>query len=100
MAGNREDLIRSLAGVMGMSGEKKKEASHFDATTGTLYCGSKVFSQTDISEARKFCENNMKKMAELRDNAEMYYEIAASAIELLQQDSVKNGGKVVVKEQS
>ena len=99
MAGNREDLIRSLAGVMGMSGEQKKKDSHFDPTTGTLYCGSKVFSQTDIADAQKFCENNMKKMAELRDNAEMYYEIAASAIELLQQDSIKNGGKMVVKEQ-
>ena len=38
------------------------------------------------------------KMADIGDNAAMYYEIAASAVELLQQDSVKNGGKVVVKE--
>ncbi len=98
MASNREDLIRSLAGVMGMSGEQKKKDSHFDPTTGTLYCGSRVFSQVDIEEAKKFCENNMKKMAEIKDNAEMFYEIAATAIELLQLDSMKNGGKVVVKD--
>ncbi|MBE5842856.1 MAG: hypothetical protein E7302_01595 [Butyrivibrio sp.] len=96
--GNREDLIRSLAGVMGMSGEQKKADSHFDPSTGTLYCGSRVFSQVDIAEAKKFCENNMRKMAEIQDNAAMYYEIAASAIEILEQDSVKNGGKVVVKD--
>ena len=51
MADNREDLIRSLAGVMGMSGEAKKKDSHFDPSTGTLYCGSRVFSQSDIAEA-------------------------------------------------
>ncbi|WP_026525242.1 MULTISPECIES: hypothetical protein [unclassified Butyrivibrio] len=98
MANNREDLIRSLAGVMGMSGEQKKQDSHFDPATGTLYCGSRVFTQTDIAEAKKFCITNMKKMAEIQDNAAMYYEIAASAIEMLEQDSVKNGGKVVVKD--
>ena len=96
--GNREDLIRSLAGAYGMSGEKKKESSRFDPTTGTLYCGSKLFHQTDIAEAKKFCENNMRKMSEIKDNAAMYYEIAASAIEILQQESVKNGGKVIVKD--
>ena len=42
--------------------------------------------------------SNMKKMASIGDNAAMYYEIAASAVELLEQDSIKNGGKVVVKE--
>ncbi len=96
--GNREELIRSLAGVMGMSGERKKKESSFDPTTGTLYCGSKIFSQADISEAKKFCETNMKKMEDIKDNAAMYYEIAASAIEILEQDSVKNGGKIVVKD--
>ena len=100
MGSNREDLIRSLAGVMGMSGEAKKKDSHFDPSTGTLYCGSKVFSQADIAEAKKFCLQGMKKMADIGDNAAMYYEIAASAVELLEQDSVKNGGKVVVKEGS
>ena len=98
MATNREDLIRSLAGVMGMSGEAKKKDSHYDPSTGTLYCGSRVFSQSDIAEAKEFCLQGMKKMADIGDNAAMYYEIAASAIELLEQDSVKNGGKVVVKD--
>lgn len=96
--GNREDLIRSLAGVMGMSGEATKKDSHFDPATGTLYCGSVVFSQNDIKAAREFCENNMKKMNDIQDAAAMYYEIAASAIALLEQDSVKNGGRVVMKE--
>ncbi|MBE5860798.1 MAG: hypothetical protein E7301_11860 [Butyrivibrio sp.] len=96
--GNREDLIRSLAGVMGMSGEAKKADSHFDPATGTLYCGSRVFSQSDITAAKEFCEANMKKMAEIQDNAAMFYEIAASALEILEQDSVKNGGRIVVKD--
>ena len=38
--GSREDLIRSLAGAYGMSGERKRKESRFDPTTGTLYCGS------------------------------------------------------------
>ena len=95
---NREQLIRSLAKTMGMSGEKKKEESHFDPSTGTLYCGSRVFQQTEIQKAKKFCMENAKKMASFDDNSSTLYEIAAAAIELLEVKSLASGGKVVISE--
>ncbi len=95
---NRENLIMALAGSMGMSGKAKKEDSHFDASTGTLYCGSKVYSAADIQSAKSFCEENVKKMSAIGDRAAGFYEIAAEAIALLEKASVSNGGKVVIKD--
>ncbi len=95
---SREDLIKSLAGAMGMSGTKKKEDSRFDRTTGTLYCGSHVYSAADISSAKAFCLESSKKMASLNDSSAAFYEIAAEAIALLEKDNITNGGKMVVRD--
>ena len=95
---NRTDLIMALAGSMGMSCKAKKEDSHFDATTGTLYCGSKVYSAADIQQAKEFCADNAERMAQRKDSSADYYEIAAEAIALLEKNSIANGGRVVIRE--
>ncbi len=96
----RDELIRSLASTMGMTGEKKKEASDYDPTTGTLYIGSHVYQAADIERARKFCEENARKMESRGDGASTLYTIAAIAIEMMEERNVSNGGKVVVQDKS
>lgn len=97
---NRADLIQSLAGAMGMSGKARRQDSHFDPSTGTLYCGSKVYSASDVAAAREFCQGNAEKMASLNDSSSAFYEIAVAAIETLEKDSVSSGGRVIVPNSS
>lgn len=94
----REELIRSLANTMGMTGEKKKEASDYDPSTGTLYIGSHVYHAADIEKARAFCEEHARKMEARGDGAATLYTIAAIAIEMMAQKNIANGGKVVVSD--
>ena len=44
--------------------------------------------------------DNAKKMESVGDAAAMYYEIAGEAIAILEKNSVANGGKMVIRDDS
>lgn len=94
---NRKDLILSLAGAMGMSGEKKKERPHYDVATGTIYCGSHVYHTEDLVGARIFFEKHRERAESFGDAACTYYDIALAALEFIEKDVLMNGGKMVVR---
>ncbi len=94
----RKDLVSQLAQSMGFQGETKKEPSHYDPTTGTVYCNGTVYTKVDIENARVYCLEAAKKFENYGDGAAAMMEIAALAIEELQKNSIKSGGNVVIKE--
>ena len=96
---DRKELIVSLADAMGMSGEKKKAVSSYDATTGTVYCGSRVYQPSDVQNARIFLTKYFERLKKQNDKSFAFFEIALSCIELIEMDmAVSSGGRIVVKE--
>lgn len=93
---DKTDTIRELAGAYGLSG-KRREISRFDRNTGTLFVGSKVFKIEDIEKARSFFQKSQKKAASFNDAASDLYEIGEIAVEMLMEETVNNGGRLVVK---
>ncbi len=100
MDDERKNLILSLAGAMGMSGSANNTKTSFDPSTGTFFCGSHVYQPSDIMKAKQFLKKNMQRLSGYNDASYAFYEIAFSAIELLEKqgDIVSNGGRLVVKD--
>ncbi|MCR5100264.1 MAG: hypothetical protein K6B41_02770 [Butyrivibrio sp.] len=96
----RKDLVSQLAQSMGFNGESKKDPSHYDPTTGTVYCNGTVYTKADIEKARLYCLEAAKKYAGYGDSAAGMMEIAAIAIEELQKNNIKSGGNVVIKDEN
>ena len=100
MNDDRKDLILSLAGAMGMSGKTTREGTCFDPSTGTFFCGSHVYQPADIVAAKQFLKKHMQRLSSYNDASYAFYEIAFSAIELMEKQGnlVSNGGRLVVKD--
>ncbi|MCR4902618.1 MAG: hypothetical protein K6A23_07155 [Butyrivibrio sp.] len=94
----RKDLVSQLAQSMGFAGEKKSEPSRYDPATGTVYCNGKMFTGQEMEAARQYCIQAAEKFDGYGDSAGNMMRIAAAAIEIIQKDSVKTGGTVVVKD--
>ncbi len=96
---DRRDLILSLAGAMGMSGEKDNDKKSFDKETGTFYCGSHIYQPSDITAAKMFLKKNSERLSSLNDRSSSFYEIAISAIELVEKEFLcSSGGKMIIRE--
>lgn len=95
----KKDLVSQLAQSMGFAGEKKSDPSRYDPATGTVYCNGKMFTGAEIESARQYCLQAAEKFESYGDNAANMMRIAAAAIELIQKDSVKSGGTVVIKDE-
>lgn len=99
---NREELIRQLATASGIS-DAKYIPNRYDSETGTLYCNGHAISSTSVENAKKFFESQKTRYQQNQGITGAYemmtfFEVAIHAIEKLQETSVSNGGKVVVKE--
>ncbi len=93
----KDKLIQDLAKAMGMHGGMASKSANFDAATGTLYVGSKVYKPEQIQSAKEFFATQVKKYEPLGDDTYQMYEIAMIAIELAQQLQVTDRGNFVVK---
>ncbi len=93
----KDKLIQDLAKAMGMHGGMASKSANFDAATGTLYVGSKVYKPEQIQSAREFFESQVKKYEPLGDDTYEMFEIAAISIELAQNLQTTNRGNIVIK---
>ena len=93
----RLDIARQLANSFGMEGAPEKEPSSYDASTGTLFVGSRVYHTDDLERAKRFFRENRKKMHSLGDAASSLYEIGEIAVSRMIADSANEGGRVVIK---
>ena len=94
----KENIIKELAGSYGLAGSNKKENSHYDPSTGTLFVGSRVYNTSDLERAKRFMRENKKKSKSFNDASCDLYEIGEIAIEALIQDSAGNGGRIIIKD--
>ena len=94
----RSDLIGALANEFGMTGRPKSEDSHYDRSTNTLFVGSKVYHYEDMEAAKAFMSDNKARMRDKGDNACTYFEIGELAIQMMLEESLGAGGRVVVKD--
>ena len=95
---DKTEIIHQLAGEFGMAGQPKRDDSHYDRNTGTLFVGSKVYHYEDMERAKRFFKENAKKTRHLGDAACDLYEIGEMAVEKLMDESHSAGGRVVIKE--
>ncbi len=91
----KEDLIHQLALEYGMDGKPKRDHSHYDGNTGTLFVGSKVYHYDDFQRALRFFRESKKKAHSLGDSACDLYEIGEFAIESLMENNLLMGGRLV-----
>ncbi len=92
----RSNLVKQLAQSMGMQGGSVVEASNFDAATGTLYVGSRVYTPEQIEAAKEFIHGLTEKYRPLGDNTYQSYEIAELAIQMAQNFAMQNKGRIVI----
>ena len=95
----KSDLVKQLAQSMGLQGKTAKQPSNFDAATGTLYIGSKVYTPDQIEGAREFMHAMIDKTKPLGDTAYQSYEIAEYAIKLTQRLVMEKKGRIVIEEE-
>ncbi len=92
---NRKDLIMSLAGAMGVK-KKQEDVTRYDRNTGTIYCGKKSYNTSEITDAKQFFENILKRIEGKNDASEGYYEIAVRALARIEKDILQ--GKMELSE--
>ena len=92
------ELAQQLSREYGMEGRKKHEESRYDESTGTLFIGSRVYKGADMQRAHDFMEEIVLRMNDKNDASCVHYEIAALAIDRLIKESVRAGGRIVVKD--
>ncbi len=91
----KEDLIHQLALEYGMDGRPKRDDSHYDRNTGTLFVGSKVYHYEDFERTIRFMKENKKKAKSFGDASCDLYEIAEFAVETMMNENLVAGGRVV-----
>ena len=92
------NIAQQLSKEYGMEGRKRTEESHYDRTTGTLFVGSRVFNSEALDRARRFFQENKIRAIDKNDASCDFYEIAEVAVGKLMDDSLGQGGRIVIKE--
>ncbi len=95
--GQKSELVKALAESMGMQGTAQVQASNYDKATGTLYVGSMVYTPSQIEAARQFAEKQSKETKRFGDATSQMHEIAAIAIQMMQEGVLLSGGKIIVR---
>ncbi len=91
----KEDLIHKLAMEYGMDGRPKRDDSHYDRNTGTLFVGKKVYHYEDFDRAARFLKENKKKAKSFGDASYDLYEIAEFAVRSMMENNLSVGGRVI-----
>ncbi len=95
----KSELVLALARDMGLhGGAAKSQSSNFDAATGTLYVGSKVYTPDQIEQARNLMHSLIEKYRPIGDDTYQLFEIAEHTILMAQKLTTENKGRIVIRE--
>lgn len=102
----KESLISALASAMGQGAyaDTKFSESRYDASTGTLFCQGYIISRYTVDEALEYFRKAKAQADRLAEsepamrNTALYYQTAIEAIAMMQKQAIKNGGRVIARE--